>query len=744
MILAMNLIRCVACTSRTTICVVVFLFLLLPAHSFASRNWDSQGAAAAFKLAREKRAEISESAKPTLDQYLECARIYRKVHSKDPHYGRTGDAIYEEGLIYLEAAEKFSNREYYKTAAARFRLIVKEYGGNVNCPEALIRLGSIYAKQLDDQNAADEAYRSLRSQYGYSAEAIKRIRSESAPAAARTEAVAKPEKPELKKTPPQSEALPNSVSTVHSLRFWSTNDYTRVLIDMDSDTKYVKERLYNPDRVYFDIANSRISPDLNRDIKLTDGIVKQIRLAVNREHIVRIVIDTAETGDFSVSEMHDPFRIVVDLRKKGAPPFSAPAQNGPRTLEAPVSRPDQAPTAITEIKSSAPPENFPNKTVEIPSRPKDKPAISTAGETPSANSEAKPKPLGIADNPAPKPSKPPVPASSDAPGILTKKPADKPGDYVQSAASAPSPSASKSQLAPAITADRAPNDGRTAARKTDPETKGAGLKEPAPPKPDLLPLPKQAEPTSKGDRTLTRMLGLKVGRIVIDPGHGGHDHGSIGPGGLLEKDLVLSIAQSLRKMIEEKLGAEVFLTREEDTFIPLEERTAIANQHKADLFISIHANSSHIQSISGVETYYLDFAKTDAEREIAARENVTSDNNVRDLENLIKKIAQADKSSESRELASILQKKLYSGARQVIPTSHNRGVRSAPFIVLIGANMPSVLAEVSFISNPRDERLLKKDTIRQTLVKSLFAGIDGYMKALGSDIVRNPAVSQTR
>lgn len=233
------------------------------------------------------------------------------------------------------------------------------------------------------------------------------------------------------------------------------------------------------------------------------------------------------------------------------------------------------------------------------------------------------------------------------------------------------------------------------------------------------------------------MLGLKVGRIVIDPGHGGHDQGSIGPGGLMEKDLVLSIAKSLRRMIEEKVGAEVFLTREDDTFVPLEERTAFANQHKADLFVSIHANSSRISSISGVETYYLDFAKTDAEREIAARENATSDNNLRDLEDLIKKIAQAEKSTESRELASILQKKLYAGARQVLSASHNRGVRSAPFIVLIGANMPSVLAEVSFISNPKDERLLKKDSIRQTLVKALFTGIDGYMKTLGSDVVHN-------
>jgi N-acetylmuramoyl-L-alanine amidase len=188
----------------------------------------------------------------------------------------------------------------------------------------------------------------------------------------------------------------------------------------------------------------------------------------------------------------------------------------------------------------------------------------------------------------------------------------------------------------------------------------------------------------------------------------------------------------------------VILTREEDAFVPLEERTAIANQHKADLFISIHANSSRIRSISGVETYYLDFAKTDAEREIAARENATAVNNLRDLEDLIKKIAQADKSSESRELASILQTKLYSGSRRVFSSSRDRGVRSAPFIVLIGANMPSVLAEVAFISNPKDERLLRKESTKQSIVKALFAGIDGYMKTLGSDVVHNQTGSQSK
>jgi N-acetylmuramoyl-L-alanine amidase len=258
------------------------------------------------------------------------------------------------------------------------------------------------------------------------------------------------------------------------------------------------------------------------------------------------------------------------------------------------------------------------------------------------------------------------------------------------------------------------------------------------------PPPKPAAPTSSGDRTLTRMLGLKIGRIVVDPGHGGHDTGTIGKGGLREKDLVLDVALELRTLLEEKLGAEVILTRDSDVFVSLEERTALANQREADLFISIHANSSSNRSISGVETYFLSFARTAAEREVAARENATSESNIRDLQDLVTKIARADKSAESRELAAIIQRQLYTGSRRLFPAPRNRGVRSAPFIVLIGANMPSVLAEVAFISNPKDEKLLKKEDNRQRLARALFSGIEGYMKTLGSDVAQSRATSDQR
>lgn len=249
--------------------------------------------------------------------------------------------------------------------------------------------------------------------------------------------------------------------------------------------------------------------------------------------------------------------------------------------------------------------------------------------------------------------------------------------------------------------------------------------------------PKAAPRTSLGDRTLTRMLGLKIGRIVLDPGHGGHDLGTVGPNGLREKDLTLAIARELKAMLEDELGAHVFLTRDTDVYVSLEERTALANHYRADLFLSIHANSSRHRSTSGVETYYLDFAKSDAEREIAARENASGMLAVSELEDLVKGIAQAEKSAESRELASIMQKRLYTGARRLLPSTKDRGVRRAPFIVLIGARMPSILAEVAFISNPRDEGVLGAADGRKAMARALYEGIVGYVQTLGGDLVQN-------
>ncbi len=229
---------------------------------------------------------------------------------------------------------------------------------------------------------------------------------------------------------------------------------------------------------------------------------------------------------------------------------------------------------------------------------------------------------------------------------------------------------------------------------------------------------------------MARVLGLKIGRIVLDAGHGGHDTGTAGPGGLYEKDLVLDVTKRLGALIETRMGAEVVHTRSDDTYVGLENRTQMANEHRADLFLSIHANSSPATTSSGVETYYLNFTSSKSAMEVAARENASSQKTVYELKDLLQKIALQDKIDESREFAARVQQSLYTASVRANKRTRNRGVKTAPFVVLIGASMPSVLAEIGFISNPKDEALLKKDSTRQKIAEGLYKGLAQYAGTL--------------
>ncbi len=236
--------------------------------------------------------------------------------------------------------------------------------------------------------------------------------------------------------------------------------------------------------------------------------------------------------------------------------------------------------------------------------------------------------------------------------------------------------------------------------------------------------------SENASRSLTRALGLKVNRIVIDAGHGGHDDGTIGPHGLLEKDVVLDVALRVSKLVQEKMGAEVILTRSDDTFIPLRERTGIANDHKADLFLSIHANSSPAPEVAGTETFYLNFTNAPGSLDVAARENAGSDKSVGELKDLIQSITLNDKIEESHTFAQDIQNTIQAQAERSNAAAHNRGVKRAPFVVLIGASMPSVLAEIGFLSNSRDESNLGKPEYRQKIAEALYKGLAQYSQSL--------------
>jgi len=472
----------------------------------------------------------------------------------------------------------------------------------------------------------------------------------------------------------------NAAARVNSIRYWSNLGLTRISIDLDRDVRFTESRLADPDRILFDLAATSLPAELhNKTINVGDKQIHRIRSAQYRAEVARIVLDLAAGGQCRVIQLQNPARIVAEIYDGRTP-----------------SRDGRIPAAHT-LPSAEPATKLSAGGHSPPAGGRGGAPLSTESAAPKRNGETEVPRTLLLENVAPK-----------SPGDATPAP----------------PAAAYPQFKPVI------------------NSAGFNAALPAAPLPTVkdlgaVALPKPASPTSHGDRTLARVLGLKVARIVIDPGHGGLDRGTVGPNGMMEKDLVLQVARLLRKMLEENLGAEVFLTRDEDVFISLEERTAIANRYQADLFISIHANSSRSKATSGVETYFLDFARTPSEREVAARENAATVHTYSDLEQLVQKIARADKLAESRELAGQVQKNLFSSAKQIFPSTQNRGVRSAPFVVLIGAKMPSVLVEVAFISNPRDEKQLRNESSRQQVAKAIFEGIEGYMKTLGSEVAQS-------
>jgi N-acetylmuramoyl-L-alanine amidase len=234
-----------------------------------------------------------------------------------------------------------------------------------------------------------------------------------------------------------------------------------------------------------------------------------------------------------------------------------------------------------------------------------------------------------------------------------------------------------------------------------------------------------------GGFSMARQLGLGVSRIVIDPGHGGHDPGAMG-NGVSEAELVLDVALRLEQMLRKLPGTDVTLTRRTDEFISLPERTAIANREAADLFLSIHANASEDATARGIETYFLNFANNLSAASVAARENAASGQAMAALPDFVKAIALNNKLDESRDFATYVQRAMIERLRLTNKTTKDLGVKQAPFVVLIGAAMPSVLAEISFVTNPQEARLLKSSAFRQRIAEALFAAIKKYQTSLVS------------
>jgi len=249
---------------------------------------------------------------------------------------------------------------------------------------------------------------------------------------------------------------------------------------------------------------------------------------------------------------------------------------------------------------------------------------------------------------------------------------------------------------------------------------------------DIYPskLPQPPRPAKSGS-SMIRQLALGIQRVVIDPGHGGIDPGCVGKKGDQEKNIVLDVARRLKKILESKENLEVIMTRESDIFLDPESRTVIANQKQADLFISIHANASRNRKLSGVESFYLNFSQDPSVIATAARENATSTKKISAMKEIIERIVQNTKISESKELAEVIQNNLVKSLSQKYSNVKSLGVKGGPFWVLIGGEMPSVLVEISFLSNPTEESRLKRPEYRQRIAQGIYEGIMEYKSILG-------------
>ncbi|PYT24698.1 MAG: hypothetical protein DMG57_27665 [Acidobacteria bacterium] len=491
---------------------------------------------------------------------------------------------------------------------------------------------------------------------------------------------------------------------VTAIRYWSLPDVTRVAVEISGEVRLRSDHVQNPDRVFFDFLGASPMIDGHRlyTTAVGDKLLKRIRAAEYEPGVTRVVLDLEPSVEYKLSRLENPSRVIIELRSTGAALKDLPQRTAADRSEPPPDSASAGKRTAAATGNAAGTDQGTAKTAVIPNR--------ATPQTERRPTRPIPVPVQRASVTVPPPiiaDPPPIAAESSKTQIAGMN-----GKVVITPTSVILPLPAPPAASPPST-ESSPSDAATTAKSVS-----------------ARPSPKTARSASDSERSLIRALGLKINRIVIDPGHGGNDEGTVGRHGVLEKDLVLDVAKRVGKLIEQRMGSEVIYTRNDDTFVPLHSRTEMANQKKADLFLSIHANSSAHPRIGGIEVYYLNFTKSPEALDVAARENASSENSVFELRDLIQTITLNEKIEESREFASKVQGALQTFEVRYNTAAKNRGIKKAPFVVLIGASMPSVLAEVGFLSNAREETLLKRPDHRQKLAEALYQGVYRYAQSL--------------
>jgi N-acetylmuramoyl-L-alanine amidase len=671
-------------------------------------------------------------AERTRHEYQRVIDAYRSVYFGSPASSKADPSVVATAELMVEMGRRFDDNKILRGAIEQYRFLRKEYPGSRYRFDALFTIGEIYKDDLNDPAEAKATFTDFVSRYPRNRladdarAAVKDIEAEAAKQQQSPRKLARKQRPnaatsansgadDSTESATAASARRNVLPRVTGVRHWSTPDYTRVAIDIEKEVKFGSQRISDPDRIFFDLRDTTLASTLvGKTFDVDDGFLKKIRVAESQPGRTRIVLEVDDLARYDAFLLPDPYRLIIDIHGKQKRGTLAKPNSAAATL--PESGDDSDGAAASRkaglVETDLPPEASDDSTASTAAKPADERASERTNDhgviktTVGVKGSQRriPKTIVTADDKTGNDSEK---TASETASLKHEKFSTK---AIVRDSSASSPSSSSSSSSTSIQRKKT----RSSAADTA----------------DLSAETREARPTASGDRSLTRALGLKIGKIVIDAGHGGHDTGTIGPNGLLEKDVVLDVAKRLGRLLETRLGAEVVYTRRDDTFIPLETRTAIANRERADLFISIHANSSRDSDARGVETYYLNFTSSPEALEVAARENAVSEKSIHELQDLVKKIALKEKIEESREFAGDVQESLYGGLALNSSGIRNRGIKKAPFIVLIGANMPSILAEISFVSNPTDERKMETSEHRQRIAESLYRGVSKYVNGL--------------
>lgn len=592
---------------------LIFIFFLLPGF-FISQPVTAAEEVAETQASLSRRYDEakfyynelhnSQSLAKSRENWLKGTRNFRRIYLSSPTSDLAPSCLFMLGRLYEDMYDRFKLGIDLQESISYFKDTARLFPQNRLADDAYFALGQSH---LEKRNEPAQAAK-------YLTEIVTRHpRGDMAPAA---EKLLKILSQEYEIPLPKimvSSSRDNKLSYVLPVKYWSSDNYTRVVIMASGPVNYKEELLKasgkNPRRLYIDFQKSYIEPQYRAPVPIEDGLLRRIRTGQFSPDTVRVVLDMDSVGSYKIFSLPDPFRVVIDVRGEVTEPvkrISLVATKQKRFFQ------------LNKTRSSHP-------------------------------------------------------------------------DVIDLVASA-----RKTKFQPS-TGDEARID-------------------------------RVKEVDGEKPLSLAQQLGLGVRKIVLDPGHGGKDPGAMAFG-LKEKTIVLDLAKRLSPILQKELGCEVILTRDSDTFVPLEERTAIANTQNADLFVSLHINAHPSPKVRGLETYYLNLSTNAEAMRVAARENATSTHQMSDLQDILSDIMKNSKINESSRLAQVVHGKVYKEIQKKgFADMKNLGVKQAPFYVLIGAQMPAILIEIAFISNEQDKQNLQDPTFLNLLAHEIANGIGTYIR----------------